>query len=86
MPRGKKKAGKKRPDPNAGGGGDAIAGQHETPATTTTEKDYIGTSTRGGKDPLRTMLAAVYKGNAERLEQLVRKHSGKKKKRGGKKG
>ena len=32
------------------------------------------------------MIAAVEKGNAERLEQLVRKHSGKKKKRSGKKG
>ena len=86
MPRGKKKPAKKRADPPASQQGAAIAGQHATPATTTTEKDYIGASTRGGKDPLRTMIAAVEKGNAERLEQLVRKHSGKKKKRGGKKG
>ena len=93
MPRGKKKARKKRADPlpakQSGGGGDAIAEAqhvHAATATTTTEKDYIGTSTRGGKDPLRTMIAAVMKGNAERLEQLVRKHSGKKKKRSGKKG
>ena len=51
MPRGKKKSAKKRADPPASQQGAAIA-QHATPATTTsTEKDYIGTSTRGARDP-----------------------------------
>ena len=96
MPRGKKNPNnKKRADPppakQGGGGGGAIAEAqhvHAAATTCTTEKDYIGTSTRGGKDPLRTMLLAVRDGMAERFEQLVRKHGGKQKKKGkrGKKG